>query len=306
MTDDQDVSRDLRAPLTLLLGPLQELLDSPAAALAPGSRAVLEAARRNAVRLLQLLDARPAAAADRGAAAEGSLGTLTAALAHGFQAACDAAGLQLVVDCAPLPAHATVDLDAWEKIVVNLVAHAVTSTLAGTIEVRMRVHDGNARLVVTDTGPGIPPSQLRHVFERVDRVTPTGAGDGVAQVFGLPLIHDLVRRHRGSIDVQSIVGRGTSFTVLLPLQPTGDPPVAPPPRPVGAPPAHRVTPSEADAAGAPGRGHVVIAEDHDESREYPCVRSSRRRGSRSMPLATAMPRSPTACCARPTCSCPTC
>jgi signal transduction histidine kinase len=277
-----DISRQFRIPLTLLLGPLQDILDSPASAVAPASRIVLEDARRNALRLLTLLDTFPAAAGvERGPAGAGSqpadLCVFTTELASHFRPASDAAGLALIVDCPPLPEPLDFDRDVWEKVVVNLIAHAFKSTTAGTIEVRLWAHDGQAQLVVSDTGGGIAESELPYLFAGSERVG-----------FGLPLVRELVRRHNGSIDVQSTIGLGTTFTVTLPAGSA-----APSPHPDDRRPKDAATPAIArsgsggadewpaasDAipafaherstvASRGSRGHVVIAEDHDETRLY--------------------------------------
>src|SRR3954471_4495938 len=115
---DATLSRDVRTPLTLLLGPLNDILGSPASALVPGSRASLETARRSAVRLLQLLDTirDHRAAAKLGPADDESafdLGSFTADIATYFGPACEAAGLRLVTDCPPLAAGSTLDRAAW-------------------------------------------------------------------------------------------------------------------------------------------------------------------------------------------------
>jgi len=214
---DATLSRDVRTPLTLLLGPLNDILASPASALAPGSRAALETARRSALRLLQLLDtirrrpstARPAAADDSAF----DLGAFTTEIVGYFRAACDAAGLRLVTNCAHVAAAATLDRGAWEAIVVNLVANAVKATAEGTIDVRLRHLDGDAQLTVTDTGAGMSERDLEYAFVRA---APTGDGNGAG--FGLPFVADLVKRHGGSIEVHSTEGRGTTFTARVPLE----------------------------------------------------------------------------------------
>ena len=262
---DSALSRDVRAPLALLLGPLTDILASPASALAPGSRTALETARRSALRLLQLLDtirdqrsrARPAAAEERF-----DLGAFTTEVVGYFRPACDAAGLRLVADCPPVAA-ATLDRAAWETIVVNLVANAVKTTVEGTIAVRVRHFDGEAQLTVADTGAGMSERDVQYAFVRG-----AAAGDGTAGGFGLPFVADLVKRHGGSIEVHSTEGRGTTFTARMPLERATARPVenissrgAEAPLP---PPPVRAT-SEASR-----RGHVVIAEDHEETRTYLC------------------------------------
>jgi PAS domain S-box-containing protein len=264
----------------LLLGPLQDILDSPASALAPTSRNVLDATRRNAVRLLQLLDALSefawtGSAAVRAARGHTDLASFTAALAESFRPACDAAGLRLVVDCAPMPERDAVDRDAWEKIVLNLVANAFKSTVEGTIDVRLRDQAGAAQLTVADTGVGIAERELHYVFARFDRTGSRADGAGPVS-YGLPFVRDLVRRHNGSIDVHSTLGRGTTFAVRLPLArqdgpadtarqnrdrdtSAGDADTS----------ASTLSPPTGESV-ARSRGHVVIAEDHDETRDFLC------------------------------------
>src|SRR5262245_33279285 len=89
-----NISRDLRTPLIVLLGPLQEILDSPASALAPTSRSVLESAHRNALKLLETLESLPdVPKIDSGDDSQRpiDLAAFTAELADNFRALCDAA-----------------------------------------------------------------------------------------------------------------------------------------------------------------------------------------------------------------------
>jgi signal transduction histidine kinase len=285
------ISREFRTPLALLLGPLQDILESQASALAPQSRTVLEKARRSALRLMDLLDAFPhyfrIDGRSPGIAHEPSdLAGFTAQLAGNFGPFCEAAGLRLIVDSPPIREDVDTDRNVWEKIVVNLVANAFTSTFEGAIEVRLRVRDSIAHLTVSDTGSGIPESELRYVFadSAVSR-TPAGLPDRGG--FGLAFVRELVQRQHGSIDVQSTPGRGTSFTVLLPVAP-GDgagngggvksrsaaPASGGMAALAAALPGLRETGVQAHAQATLAddlvrrRGRVVIAEDHDETRLY--------------------------------------
>jgi PAS domain S-box-containing protein len=290
-----NVSREFRTPLTLLLGPVQDILDSPASALAPNSRAVLEVAQSNALRLLKLVDTLPdfsgVEGKRAGAAPETTdLAAFTAELANNFRSACDWAGLSLIVDCPPLPERVYLERELWEKIVLNLVANAFKSTIEGTIEVRLRAHYGIAQLVVSDTGTGVSESELQHVFDKFDRVAGARSGTSDRFGFGLAFVRELAQQQNGSIDVQSKLGRGTTFTVMLPLeaqqslarhgaQADGKSP------PASAPMRASVVAAEAlpglPEAGAPAdkrgrttaavsspRGRVVIAEDNADMRAY--------------------------------------
>jgi signal transduction histidine kinase/DNA-binding response OmpR family regulator len=215
-----NVSHEFRTPLTLVLGPLEELLADPA--LTPGQTDRLAMTHRNALRLLKLvntvldfsrLESGRLAAHYRPT----DLADYTARLASTFRSAAQQAGLRLVVDCPPLPAPVFVDRDMWEKIVLNLVANALKFTFDGEVRVRVRAVDGAVRLEVADTGVGIPPEELPHVFERFHRVpgvrSRTHEGTGI----GLALVRELVEMHGGRAEVRSRVDEGTTFTVTLPF-----------------------------------------------------------------------------------------
>src|SRR4051812_2141510 len=267
------LARDIRAPLTLILSPLHDILESPASALAPGSRTVLDAARRRALALLQTLETITAAEDARSVMGHtppaADLASRTIEVAGYFRPFCDAAGVQLIVQCAPGSGRITADDAVWETVLINLLAGAVTATLAGAVEVRLSNDGGTVRLTVSDTGTGIPEADLPYVFERLNRTVPAtpalSAGTGV----GLPFVRDLVRRHGGSIDVASTVGRGTTFAVTFPSIATTEDAAAAPPALRSAPArARRRAEHVAPDAASRGRGHVVIVEDHPETRAY--------------------------------------
>ena len=221
-----NIPREFRTSLTLLLGSLEDMLNSPSSALAPKGRAALEVAQRNALSLLELVDTLPdcpdsdgdCARASSGVAVEPTdLAAFTAELASNFRPACNWAGLHLAVDCPPLPARVCVDRDAWEQVVLNLVANAFKLTAEGTIEVRLRAQDDYAYLSVRDSGSAITESELPGLFSHRQRTTEAGAGGPRDVATGLALVRELVQRHGGSIEVQSNPGSGNTFTVLLPL-----------------------------------------------------------------------------------------
>jgi signal transduction histidine kinase len=112
--------------------------------------------------------------------------------------------------------------DRIRQILVNLVTNAHEySPERASIEVRARVADAGVEIIVSDNGPGIPPAQMEHIFERFVRgdagLTQRVAGTGL----GLAISKSLVELHGGTIAVDSEVGRGSTFTVTLPLAPPG-------------------------------------------------------------------------------------
>ena len=218
-----NVSHEFRTPLTLLIGPLNDLLASASGAGVLPADAVtsVDVAHRNGLRLLKLvntlLDFSRIEAGRIDASYEAcDLASLTADLASVFRSAIEKAGLRLVVDCGALPEPIYVDRDMWEKIVLNLLSNAFKFTFDGEIAVRLQWLGDCVALSVSDTGTGIPASDVTRVFERFHRVknaqSRTHEGTGI----GLSLVHELVRLHGGSVAVQSTEGRGTTFTVRIP------------------------------------------------------------------------------------------
>jgi PAS domain S-box-containing protein len=236
-----NVSHEFRTPLTLMLGPLDELLQAD---LPPAERARLDIANRSAMRLLRLVNSlldfsRIEAGRIEAQYVPTDLPALTAELASNFRSACERAGLALEVDCRPLREPVVVDPAMWEKIVLNLLSNAFKFTLAGGIRITLREAGGMAELQVADTGVGIPAADLGRVFERFYRIEGQGGRSVEGSGIGLSLVRELVLLHGGAIEVESAEGRGTAFTLRLPF---------------GAAhlPAHQV-PGEAASAAAAGR-----------------------------------------------------
>ena len=213
-----NVSHEFRTPLTLMLGPLEDLLGKE---LAPDTRTQLEVVGRNGQRLLKLVNtlldfARIEAGRTQAAYQPTDIGALTAELASNFRSACERAGLRLAVDC-PTPTEAAyIDPEMWEKIVLNLVSNAFKFTLDGAIEIALREAGGNFQLEVSDTGVGIPADALARVFERFHRVEDARGRSHEGSGIGLALVNELVKLHGGSIAVRSTMGKGTTFSVTIP------------------------------------------------------------------------------------------
>ncbi len=216
-----NVSHEFRTPLTLMLGPAKDALADEDEPLAARQRERVEIIHRNALRLLKLVNtlldfSRIEAGRVQAVYEPTDLAALTADLASVFRSAVERAGLELVVDCPPLPEPAYVDRDMWEKIVLNLVSNAFKFTMEGRIAVSLRAEGGSIRLGVEDTGTGIPADELPRLFERFHRVESirgrTHEGTGI----GLALVQELARLHGGRVDVASTFGAGSTFTVTIP------------------------------------------------------------------------------------------
>lgn len=128
-----------------------------------------------------------------------------------------------------LPDHPLIlkaaDEDRLEQVLTNLLDNAMRHTPAGAaIELKAdpAAIDGrrHIRVVVRDEGQGIPAEDLPYIFERfykADKARKRGASSGTG--LGLAIVKNIVEAHRGRISVESEVGRGTAFTLLLPVEP---------------------------------------------------------------------------------------
>jgi PAS domain S-box-containing protein len=214
-----NVSHEFRTPLTLMLGPIEHALHEEVPTLGGES---LRAVHRSAVRLLRLVNSlldfsRLEAGRVQGCFEPTDLANLTAGLAGSFQSLVESAGMTLVVDCPPLRQPVYVDRSQWEKVVSNLLSNAFKFTLEGGITVRLRERDDSVDLVVSDTGTGIPEHELSRVFERFHRVEGARGRSFEGTGIGLALVQEIVELHGGSVRVESTVGRGSTFTVSIPL-----------------------------------------------------------------------------------------
>jgi PAS domain S-box-containing protein len=213
-----NVSHEFRTPLSLILGPLTDAIAEGKGLDLPQ----LNLAHRNTLRLLKLVNSLldfSRIEAGRALATYDAvdLPQLTSELVSNFRSACERAGLKLLVRCEPLSAPVYVDRDMWEKIVLNLLSNAFKFTFVGEIEVLLREVDGYAELSVRDTGVGIPESEVQRLFERFHRIegqrSRTHEGTGI----GLALVLELVKLHAGTMQVDSGLNRGTTFTARIPL-----------------------------------------------------------------------------------------
>jgi PAS domain S-box-containing protein len=215
-----NVSHEFRTPLTLMLGPLEDLIAGKEPTSADHDQLAL--IHRNGLRLLKLVNtlldfSRLEAGKMQAVYQATDLAVLTAELASNFESAIDRARLRLSVDCPPLPEQVYVDRDMWEKIVLNLVSNALKFTLEGEIAVQLKPSGEHVELSVRDTGTGIPVEEIPHIFERFHRVQNAQARTNEGTGIGLALVRELVKLHGGSIEVESVAGRGTTFTVSIPL-----------------------------------------------------------------------------------------
>jgi len=126
-------------------------------------------------------------------------------------------GLALRCECSGEPLNVWGDRSELDRIMNNLVSNAVKYTRDGEVCVRAERTDGFARVVVADTGIGIPQEAMPQLFQEFFRAPNAKALQENGTGLGLSIVKDLVERYDGTIEVDSVEGQGTTFTLLLPL-----------------------------------------------------------------------------------------
>ncbi|WP_353940670.1 SpoIIE family protein phosphatase [Streptomyces sp. HUAS MG91] len=216
-----NISHEFRTPLTLIMGPLQELQgrlgDTDAQV-----REELDLIHRNGLRLGKLVNtlldfSRIEAGRMRASYQPVDLAAITGELASVFRSAVERAGLDFQVTCSPLPAPVYVDRSMWEKTVLNLLSNALKFTFEGAIRVSVDAEDGAAVVRVADTGIGVSAAEMPRLFERFHRIENARSRSNEGSGIGLALVKELIGLQGGVITARSTEGEGTCFTIRLPF-----------------------------------------------------------------------------------------
>jgi signal transduction histidine kinase len=218
-----NISHEFRAPLTLMLGPIEDELGEREDPLPPGRYARLATAHRNSLRLLRmvntLLDFLHIEAGHLQASFEPvDLGAITEELVTNYRPAVEKAGLRLSFRLEPLAEPVFIDREMWTKIILNLLSNALKHTFKGGITVSLFVSDQSrdyVELRVDDTGTGIPQKELSRLFQRFHRIKGIRSRSHEGTGVGLALVRALVALHGGEVDVVSREGLGSSFRIRL-------------------------------------------------------------------------------------------
>lgn len=213
-----NVSHELRTPLTLILVPVEERLSVQ---LSLAERELFTGIQRHARRLLRLIDdlldlSRIDAGQLRLEVAAVDLTALVTQVIRGYGAVAESRGVRLVMDAPLSTTDVWGDLHRLESVLSNLIGNALKFTpRGGAVTVAVRETGGNVCVSVSDTGPGIAPEVLPRVFERFYQSSDGVRRGGVG--IGLALARNLAELHSGRIAVESTLGEGSTFTLVLPL-----------------------------------------------------------------------------------------
>ena len=224
-----NLSHEFRTPLTLILGPLRGMLEGRHGDLSTAVREQGALMLRNSQRLLRLINqVLDLARLQSGVVALNrhthDLVSFTGGITLAFSPLAEQRGIDLKFKAETDELPATVDAEQLEKVVLNLVSNALKFTPRGgeVLVVVRAMGDSHAELAVHDTGVGIAPADLPRVFERFYQADSSATRRYEGTGIGLALAKELVELHTGEIRVESAVGRGSTFTVTLPLGTTGD------------------------------------------------------------------------------------
>jgi len=216
-----DVSHELRTPLTAIRGYAETLLDGGLEDEA-NKRKFVEIILHNAIRLNNIAadllviseldsNAMPAAPAERIALHE-----VVDAAFNTVERAAAAKAIRLVRDQCE---------ECWvvgyrfrlEQVMVNLLDNAVkfNKTEGEVVVACGSLVDGQVRISVSDTGVGIPSEDIKRIFERFYRVDKSRSRPAGGTGLGLPIVKQVVEQMGGSVSVESVLGRGAKFTIIL-------------------------------------------------------------------------------------------
>lgn len=219
-----NVSHDLRTPLTLIADPVAQM--SQADNLTPKQHTMMQLANKNVKRLErlvdQILDIRKY---DSGQLKLNLVNiNLSQSMREWVVPFAEMAARRHIKFNVEIPQNSeiyiAIDVEKTERILFNLLSNAYKFTGEnGSIRVALGKDDTDAIITVADSGIGIPPSDIDNIFQRffkTDKINPSGSG------IGLALSKVFIDMHGGSISVESDEGKGSTFTVRLPLKQVAD------------------------------------------------------------------------------------
>jgi signal transduction histidine kinase len=220
-----NISHEFRTPITLTLGPLEQLLSSGRGEQPGWVREQLEVMQRNQQRLLELINQildlakLEAGRMELRCAAMPDVNRFVEQRVEQFRVVAEQRGVELRLELDERLDGADLYVDAAEldRLVVNLLSNAVKFTHQGWVELKTEHTEEAVRLAVADSGVGIAADELPHIFDRFRQAgggaTREYAGTGI----GLALVKEIAALHGGEVTVHSQQGRGSTFRVTLPL-----------------------------------------------------------------------------------------
>ncbi|MGN6402649.1 MAG: ATP-binding response regulator, partial [Flavisolibacter sp.] len=215
-----NISHEFRTPLALMLSPLQEVKRKEKE-LPDEVRENIDISYRNTLRLQKLVNtlldfSRIEAGRMQAHYEQTDIATLTKDLASSFRSAIEKAGIQFIVECKIVEDPVYIDVDMWEKIIMNLLSNALKYTEEGQIKLLLQQNKNSIMVAVSDTGIGIAKEEQSKIFDRFHRVQNRHGRSQEGSGIGLAMVQELIKLHNGSIHVESEPGKGSTFIVAIP------------------------------------------------------------------------------------------
>jgi len=212
----QNISHEFRTPLTLTIGPLESAIAQKQGLSYEQSAIALRNSRRLLRLVNQLLDLqRLDAGRMQPSFRPCDLVDFVSQTVEAFRSYCDKKGILLTTQLSPCP-QVYLDLEKFDKVLYNLLSNAMKFTSsAGSITVTLQPAGDHCLLKVIDTGIGIRPDQIPHLFERFRQAEGSANRGYEGSGLGLALVKELVDLHSGQISVESTYGTGTTFTIWI-------------------------------------------------------------------------------------------
>ena len=219
-----NISHEFRTPLTLTLGPLEQIMSGRAGEVPEKVLELADVMHRNQRRLLelinQILDLTKFEAAEmqlRAAPLPGVDG-FVAERVERFRPLADKRGIGLRTSLAAGEAASLfLDREKFERLLTNLLSNALKFTPSGFVEVATALESGSFVLSVLDTGVGISQDELPKIFDRFRQADGGAAREFEGSGIGLALVKEIAKLHGGTASAQSEPGKGSRFTVTIPL-----------------------------------------------------------------------------------------
>ncbi|MEX0779686.1 MAG: ATP-binding protein [Balneolales bacterium] len=218
-----NISHELRTPLTLVMGPIEQLKSISKNLGSEWERRIMMASR-NGRRLHQLveqvLDLTRLDSQKMTLKLESvELNSFLRRTLESFESLSDRKKISLNAEIPTKKIIIGVDIDKFEKIIVNVISNAIKFTpINGSVRLELKEGDKDVEIRISDSGKGIEDNRLPYIFDRFnttgDQLTEGGKGLGI----GLAITKEFVELHNGTITVESKINRGTIFVITLPVK----------------------------------------------------------------------------------------
>ncbi|NET08577.1 MAG: response regulator [Symploca sp. SIO2B6] len=212
----QNISHEFRTPLTLNIGPLETCVEQEQGLSYDQSVIALRNSRRLLRLVNQLLDLhRLDAGRMQPTFAPCSLKEFVYQVVEVFQEYCEKKGISLLTRLMESP-PLYLDVEKFDKVLYNLLSNAMKFTSSGgSIQVTLESEGDRCILKVQDTGIGIREDQIGSLFDRFQQADGSTNRNYEGSGLGLALVKELVELHGGQVEVESVYGEGTTFTISL-------------------------------------------------------------------------------------------